>query len=110
MDVISGLQKAYLIGEIASIPAWEKYAQSQNDNGKKRRKSMKTSKGGLCDEGFNEVGAVLKALEDAGAKKEHLKLIRNNKDVAKSIVEILSNAYKKSDTPKKIGSELAGDE
>ena len=56
---------------------------------------MTTSTGsGLWNEGFGAVGATLKALEDAGATMEHLKLIRSDGNVAKGIVEFLCKISK----------------
>ena len=56
---------------------------------------MTTSTGsGLWNEGFGAVGATLKALEDAGATMEHLKLIRSDGSVAKGIVEFLCKVSK----------------
>lgn len=49
---------------------------------------------GLWNEGYGAVGATLKALEDAGATLDHLKLIRSNEAVAKAIAELLQNASK----------------
>jgi len=53
-----------------------------------------STESGLWKEGFGAVGATLKALEDAGATLEHLKLIRSDEEIAKSVVEILCNASK----------------
>lgn len=56
---------------------------------------MTTSTGsGLWNEGFGAVGATLKALEDAGATMEYLKLIRSDGTVAKGVVEFLCKVSK----------------
>lgn len=56
-----------------------------------------TTSCGLWKDSFGAVGATLKALEDAGATLELLKLIRSDKKVAKAMVEagsvFLQNRY-----------------
>ena len=49
---------------------------------------MATPEPGLWKDGFGAIGAFLKALEDAGATLELLKLVRSNSDVAKAMVKV----------------------